>query len=150
MANKLTEVAIRFKPTPHFMFPGEGALPTQCNDLVFRLQPKEGIIQTLVAKQPGPRIRLQPVTMNFLYADTFGIEEPPRAYAWLLLDVMEGNQTLFARADWIEEAWRIVDPLVRKWEEEHPLRFPNYEAGSWGPRAADELLARDGRIWRQD
>lgn len=150
MAKKLTEVAIRFKPTPHFMFPGEGALPTLCNDLVFRLQPKEGIIQTLVAKQPGPRIRLQPVTMNFHYADTFGIEEPPRAYAWLLLDVMEGNQTLFARADWIEEAWRIVDPLVRKWEAEDPLGFPNYEAGSWGPRAADELLAKDGRIWRQD
>ena len=149
MGRKLTEVAIRFKPTPHFMFPGEGALPTQSNELVFRLQPKEGIIQTLMAKQPGPRIRLQPVTMNFLYADAFGIKEAPRAYAWLLLDVMEGNQTLFARADWIEEAWRIVDPLVHRWEAEAPHDFPNYEAGSWGPRAADELLARDGRVWRQ-
>jgi glucose-6-phosphate 1-dehydrogenase len=150
MARRLTEVAIRFKPTPHFMVPGEGALPTQCNELVFRLQPKEGIIQTLVAKQPGPRIRLQPVTMTFLYADAFGIQDPPRAYAWLILDVMEGNQTLFARADWIEEAWRIVDPLVRKWEEEPASGFPNYEAGSWGPRPADELLARDGRTWRRD
>jgi len=148
MSRKLTEVAIRFRPTPHFMFPGEGALPTRCNDLIFRLQPKEGIIQTLLAKQPGPQIRLQPVTMNFLYADAFGIENPPRSYAWLLLDVMEGNQTLFARADWIEEAWRIVDPLVRRWEEEPPGDFPNYAAGSWGPEAADQLLAREGRAWR--
>jgi glucose-6-phosphate 1-dehydrogenase len=150
MARKLTEVAIQFKPTPHFMFPVEEALPTQCNELVFRLQPREGIIQTLVAKQPGPQIRLQPVTMNFLYADAFGIEEPPRAYGWLLLDVMQGDQTLFARADWIEEAWRIVDPLVQRWEDEPAPEFPNYEAGTWGPRAADELLARDGRVWRQD
>jgi glucose-6-phosphate 1-dehydrogenase len=150
MARRLTEVAIRFKPTPHFMFPGEGALPTLCNELVFRLQPKEGIIQTLVAKQPGPRIDLQPVTMSFLYAEAFGIQEAPRAYAWLLLDVMEGNQTLFARADWIEEAWRIVDPLVGRWEEEPASDFPNYGAGSWGPPAADELLARDGRAWRED
>jgi glucose-6-phosphate 1-dehydrogenase len=150
LARRLTEVAIRFKPTPHFMFPRDGGLPTQCNDLVFRLQPKEGIIQTLVGKRPGPRLQLQPVTMTFLYADAFGIQDPPRAYAWLLLDVMEGNQTLFARADWIEEAWKIVDPLVRRWEEEPAPGFPNYEAGSWGPGAAEELLAREGRSWRQD
>jgi len=150
LAKRLTEVAIRFKPTPHFMFPGEGALPMLCNELVFRLQPKEGIIQTLVAKRPGPRIDLQPVTMTFLYADAFGIQQAPRAYAWLLLDVMEGNQTLFSRADWIEEAWRIVDPLVGKWAEEPASDFPNYEAGSWGPPAAGELLARDGRGWRED
>jgi glucose-6-phosphate 1-dehydrogenase len=150
MARQLTEVAIQFKPTPHFMFPEEGALPTQRHELVFRLQPKEGIIQTLVAKQPGPQIRLQPVTMNFLYADAFGIEEPPRAYGWLLLDVMEGDQTLFARADWIEEAWRIVDPLVQRWEDEPAPEFPNYGSGTWGPPAADELLAREGRAWRQD
>lgn len=149
MARRLTEVAIRFKPTPHFMFPREGGLPNQYNDLVFRLQPREGIIQTLVAKRPGPRIQLQPVTMTFLYADTFGIQDPPRAYAWLLLDVMEGNQTLFARGDWIEEAWKIVDPLVRKWEDNPAQGFPNYDAGSWGPRAAEELLGREGRSWRQ-
>lgn len=63
---------------------------------------------------------------------------------------MEGNQTLFARADWIEEAWKIVDPLVRRWEEDPAPEFPNYEAGRWGPGAADDLLAREGRSWRQD
>ncbi|HEX9810499.1 MAG TPA: glucose-6-phosphate dehydrogenase [Burkholderiales bacterium] len=147
MARKLMDVAIHFKPTPHLMFPvghdGVGG-----NILAFRLQPEEGIIQTFVGKQPGPGLSLQPVTMDFCYATTFGIEQPPRAYAWLLHDVMEGDQTLFARADWIYRAWEIVDPLIEHWASRQPHDFPNYAAGSWGPLAADGLLRADGREWK--
>jgi glucose-6-phosphate 1-dehydrogenase len=144
---KLTEVSIQFRPTPHLMFPTGGENP-ESHLLTFRLQPQEGILQRFVAKKPGPTLTLRPVTMNFGYADAFGIEEPPRSYAWLILDVMEGDQRLFARADWIHEAWSIVDRLVDYWGERQPRDFPNYAAGSWGPTEADRLLAREGRCWR--
>ena len=148
LTRKLTEVAIQFKPTPHLMFAVEGSRPRHQSTLVFELQPEEGIVQTLAAKQLGPELTLRPVTMDFRYAEAFGIEEPPRAYAWLLLDVMQGNQTLFARADWIDKAWEIVDPIVERWESEPPRDFPNYAAGAAGPEAAVELMRRDGRQWR--
>jgi glucose-6-phosphate 1-dehydrogenase len=148
LERKLTEVAIHFRPTPHLMFKLDDRNALSGNVLAFRLQPEEGILQQFVAKQPGPNIQLRPVTMNFGYATAFGVEEPPRAYAWLILDVMQGDQRLFARADWIYEAWSVVDPLVEHWESSDPPAFPNYEAGTWGPSAADELLARDGRSWR--
>jgi glucose-6-phosphate 1-dehydrogenase len=147
LARQLTEVAIHFKPTPHLMFPVDPR-QLQCNVLTFRLQPQEGIIQTFAAKQPGPDVRIVPVTMTFEYASAFGVERPPRAYAWLLLDAMEGDQTLFARSDWIRQAWRIVDPLLARWEAEAPRDFPNYAAGTAGPGSAEALLRRDGRAWR--
>ena len=148
LARKLTEVAIGFKPTPHMMFPLHGGHPGHGGVLVFRVQPDEGIVQTLAAKQPGPDLALSTVTMNFRYAEAFGVEEPPRAYAWLLLDVMQGDQTLFARADWIDKAWRLVDPIVERWAAEPALDFPNYAVGSQGPQAAESLIRRDGRRWR--
>ncbi|MBA3640492.1 MAG: glucose-6-phosphate dehydrogenase [Acidobacteria bacterium] len=148
MARKLTEVAIHFKPTPHLMFPGAADGPRHRSVLVFELQPDEGIEQTLAAKEPGPDLTLSSVKMKFRYAEAFGVEEPPRAYAWLLLDVMQGDQTLFARADWIDKAWQIIDPIVERWASEPPSNFPNYAAGSQGPPSADELMRRDGRRWR--
>ncbi len=148
LARKLTEVAVFFKPTPHLMFPLEEDRPIRKNVLVFRLQPQEGILQTFIAKQPGPDIRLTPVTSRFLYADAFGGGSPPRAYAWLLLDVMQGNQTLFARADWIDQAWSIVDPIVERHESGPPDDLPNYRAGTWGPDRSHDLLEREGRSWR--
>ena len=146
LPRKLTEVAIQFKPTPHLMFRGLGQ-PIHNSMLVFEVQPDEGIVQTLAAKQPGPDLSMSAVRMNFHYADAFGVEEPPRAYAWLLLDVMQGDQTLFARADWIDKAWQIIDPIVERFAKEGPS-IPVYSAGSSGPAAADELLRRDGREWR--
>jgi glucose-6-phosphate 1-dehydrogenase len=146
LARKLTEIVIHFKPTPHSMFEDDDGVP-RASQIAFRLQPEEGIIHSFLGKQPGPGLCIRPVRMNFLYADAFGVEEPPSAYAWLLLDIMHGDQTLFARADWIPRAWSIVDPLVQKWGTHPPADFPNYRAGSWGPAAADELLARDGRTW---
>ncbi len=145
---KLTEISIHFKPTPHLMFPIEAPERLQHNVLTFRLQPDEGILQTFLAKQPGPDICLRPVTMNFCYERTFGIEEPPSAYEWLLLDAMQGDQTLFPRSDWIYEAWSIVDPLIAQWEAQPFADLPNYAAGTWGPAAADALLQGDGRAWQ--
>jgi glucose-6-phosphate 1-dehydrogenase len=149
MPRKLTEVAIQFKPTPHAMFGQPQGRPRYRSVLAFELQPDEGIVQDVAAKQPGPDLEVQPVRMVFRYAEAFGVEEPPRAYAWLLLDVMQGDQTLFARADWIDKAWQIVDPIVQRWESEPPARFPNYAAGTAGPAEATELLAREGRRWRE-
>jgi glucose-6-phosphate 1-dehydrogenase len=147
MRRRLTEVVIQFKPTPHLMFPVDRA-QLHSNVLTFRLQPDEGIVQSFAAKRPGPDVTITPVTMSFSYASAFAIASPPRAYAWLLHDAMKGDQTLFARADWIDHAWRIVDPLIARWEEQAPRDFPNYAAGSWGPAAADGLLRCDGREWR--
>jgi len=83
-----------------------------------------------------------------LYEDAFGITSPPRAHGWPLLDVMEGDQTLFTGEDRIDQAWAIVYPLVSRLASHPPEGFPNYAAGSWGPESATELLARDGRHWR--
>jgi glucose-6-phosphate 1-dehydrogenase len=150
LARKFTEVAVFFKPTPHLMFASEGGHPHYQNVLTFRLQPEEGILQRYIAKRPGSEICLTPVNSRFLYADAFGISSPPRAYGWLLLDVMEGDQTLFAREDWIDQAWSIIDPVVSRLADNSPEDFPNYAAGSWGPEAAAELLERDGRRWKSD
>lgn len=147
LARKLTEVVVQFKPTRHRMFDLEVDGQRHASSLVFRVQPEEGILQTFAAKQPGPEISVTPVTSRFLYADAFGVESPPRAYAWLILDVMEGEQTLFAREDWVDQAWAIVDPVVAR--STAPDAVPDgYEAGSWGPPAAAELLARRDRSWR--
>jgi glucose-6-phosphate 1-dehydrogenase len=148
MTRTLTEVAIHFKPTPHFMFPAARQRPRHQSVLAFELQPNEGIVQTLAAKQPGPELAVTTVTMNFRYAEAFGIDEPPSAYAWLLLDAMQGDQTLFARADWVDQAWQVVDPVIEHWAAAPLPGFPNYAAGSAGPAAADELMTRDGRRWR--
>jgi glucose-6-phosphate 1-dehydrogenase len=148
MARALTEVAVHFKPTPYLLFPPHADRPAHRAVLTFEVQPNEGIVQTLAAKQPGPELAVRTVTMNFRYAEAFGVEEPPRAYAWLLLDAMQGDQTLFARADWIDRAWRIVDPVIQRWASDAPKDFPNYAAGSAGPAAAVRLIERDGRRWR--
>jgi glucose-6-phosphate 1-dehydrogenase len=146
LERKLTEVSIHFKPTPHLMFPIEDGTPG-CSVLAFRLQPEEGIIQSVAAKQPGPRVCIRRVRMTLMYADAFGVEKLAGAYAWLLNDVMCGDQTLFARADWIDRAWSVVDPVLQAWDATAPTDFANYAAGSWGPPAADALLARANRRW---
>ncbi|MEJ2615187.1 MAG: glucose-6-phosphate dehydrogenase [Ignavibacteriaceae bacterium] len=147
MSQKLTEITIRFKPTPHLMFPKNHDLDKKHNSLSFRLQPNEGIIYTFTAKQPGAELKLKHVNLNFEYATAFGIDEPPSAYQWLLFDAMKGDQTLFPRADWIYKAWSIIDPVVESWENKPWIKFPNYKSGSWGPDAANEMLKKDGWQW---
>jgi glucose-6-phosphate 1-dehydrogenase len=147
MERKLTEVTIHFKPTPHLMFPASAENGRLANVLAFRLQPNAGILQTFAAKQPGPDLKIRPVQMQFRYDEAFGVKDPPRAYAWLFLDAMQGDQLLFARADWIDHAWDVVDPLVTHWAENPPDEVPNYAAGTWGPPEAAALMARDQRRW---
>ncbi|MGE3539615.1 MAG: glucose-6-phosphate dehydrogenase [Candidatus Tectimicrobiota bacterium] len=148
LPRKCSEITIQFKPTPHLMFPLDHGAQLPCNFLTFCLQPNEGITYTFLAKQPGPDICLRPVTMHFRYDLTFGIERPPSAYEWLLHDAMQGDQTLFARSDWIYDAWALVDPVIAHWQNSAAAQAVPYAAGTWGPQAADALLNRDGRAWQ--
>ncbi len=148
LARKVSEITVHFKPTPHLMFSQQNPRPLQTNTLTFRLQPDEGIFHRFLAKQPGPELTLQPVTMRFRYDTAFCIDDLPGAYELLLLDEMQGDQTLFPRSDWIYKAWSIVDPLIRRQDANPPHDFPNYAAGAWGPAGADALLELDGRAWQ--
>jgi len=98
------------------------------------------------AKLPGPQMLLRPVDMRFTYQEGFAVPSPD-AYETLLWDVMNDDPTLFMRADQIEAAWRVLMPVIEAWAESIPRGFPNYAAGSAGPKAADELLAREGHAW---
>jgi len=129
------EVKIKFKATPHLMFPGEYKQKGNRNILSFQLQPNEAIIYTFLAKQPGGDLCLRPVTMNFNYAESFAVKKSPSAYQWLIWDAMKGDQTLFPRSDWIYHAWKLVDPIIKLWGQEPWLKFPNYAAGTDGPTA---------------
>jgi glucose-6-phosphate 1-dehydrogenase len=140
----VTEIAIQFRRAPHLVFRGQGLDP---NALVLNIQPEEGISICFHAKLPGQEMRLKHVAMDFRYRAAFGGGERS-AYATLLNDCMRGDATLFDRADGVETAWALVDPILEAWRGRAPA-FPNYAAGSWGPREADLLLERDGRHWRK-
>ena len=117
------------------------------NELVLHIQPDEGISLSFEAKVPGPVVRLGAVNMDFQYADYFGTT-PSTGYETLLYDCMMGDATLFQRADMVEAAWTVVQPILDVWKALPPRDFPNYAAGSWGPDAATELLRCEGREWR--
>jgi len=145
LAAGASAVTIQFNPVPHQAFEACQGDWLQ-NSLTIHIQPDQRITLRFQAKQPGAPFCMMPVEMRFNYADHF--ESPsPEAYETLLLNVMEGDATLFMRADQVEAAWRIVAPVLEAWREP-PDDFPNYRAGSWGPKCADQLLARDGRCWR--
>jgi glucose-6-phosphate 1-dehydrogenase len=142
-----THVVIQFRRAPFVLFrdtPVENLMP---NQLVLHIQPEEGISLRFAAKAPGPVMRLGGVDMNFEYADYFG-QQPSTGYERLLHDCMIGDQTLFQRADMVEAGWNVVSPVMDVWKALPPRNFPNYAAGTWGPKEADELLERDGRRWR--
>jgi glucose-6-phosphate 1-dehydrogenase len=143
---KASEVLIQFRPVPHQSFPSSAVRDMQPNAIAIRIQPDEGIVLKFQAKQPGQKLRLRPVEMDFNYRDAFR-EHQPEAYETLLLDVMQADASLFMRADQVEEAWSLVMPILETWEASPPEDFPNYAAGTWGPDAATSLLARDGRHW---
>ncbi len=147
LPRRATEVAIRFKPAPHLPFASTGVESVDPNLLVLRIQPDEGASLTFVAKVPGPQIDLRPVNMDFAYGTSF-LRSSPDAYERLLLDCLLGDATLFIRWDEVERAWEIMDPLVERWKHDD-RGLALYEAGSWGPVEADELLAREGRTWRR-
>ncbi len=145
LKKKKSSITIQFKPVSHQLFPCEVTNSTP-NVLVINIQPRMGIMLGMQAKQPGLRMLLNNVNMNFDYDSSF-MAQSPEAYETLLLDVMQGDSTLFMRADQVEAAWKIIMPVLEYWENNPAADFPNYEAGSWGPRQAEELLARDGRSW---
>jgi glucose-6-phosphate 1-dehydrogenase len=144
LAHPHTEVAILFKRAPHMVFRGEDS---ETNSLVLNIQPEEGISLSFGAKTPGAQMHIRPVTMDFEYKNTFGGSTRP-AYATLINDCIRGDATLFDRADSVEAAWALVDPILKAWESASAPPFPNYPAGSSGPRAADDLTGSDGRQWR--
>ncbi|HZG67886.1 MAG TPA: glucose-6-phosphate dehydrogenase, partial [Herpetosiphonaceae bacterium] len=143
LPKRVSEIAIQFKPVPHLLF--ESCMP---NVLAIRIQPDEGIALQFDAKVPGAQMRQRPVLMEFRYGTSFGVP-PVEAYQRLLLDVMLGDSTLFARRDEVEAAWCIVGPILDAWESTPSDDFPNYEAGSWGPAAADALLDSEDWRWRR-
>jgi len=147
LAARSTQVMIQFRRAPFVLFrdtPVENLMP---NQLVLHIQPEEGISLRFAAKVPGPVMRLGPVDMNFAYADYFG-QQPNTGYERLLHDCMIGDPTLFQRADMVEAGWCVVSPILDVWKALPPRNFPNYAAGTWGPKEADDLLERDGRRWR--
>jgi glucose-6-phosphate 1-dehydrogenase len=148
LATRATEIAIQFRRAPFVLFretPVEHLMP---NLLVMHIQPEEGISLRFGAKIPGPIVRVGSVDMDFQYTDYFG-SEPSTGYERLLYDCMIGDATLFQRADMVEAGWSVVQPILDVWKALPPRNFPNYPAGLWGPKEADELIKRDGRSWHQ-
>src|SRR5256714_558547 len=147
LPGRSTSIVIQFRRAPFVLFrdtPVENLMP---NQLVLHIQPEEGISLRFAAKVPGPAMRLGAVNMKFEYADYFG-SQPSTGYERLLHDCMIGDQTLFQRADMVEAGWCVVSPLLDVWKALPPRNFPNYAAGTWGPRDAEDLMERDGRHWR--
>ncbi len=147
LPKRTTEIAIQFKMPPRQLFAGVAQGDLIPNTLVLRIQPGDGIGLRILAKGPGASIQLRPVTMDFLYGTSFDADVP-EAYERLVLDCLLGDSTLFARRDEVETTWAIFDGVLRK-EQSDQLPCQPYEAGSWGPAAADELIERDGRHWRR-
>src|SRR5579872_3122095 len=148
MPKRITEIAMQFKEAPHLPFRKAEVETPGGNVLALQIQPDEGVTLHFDAKVPGPSMRIRAVEMDFNYGETFGVSDAS-PYERLILDCMKGDQTLFDRADGVEAAWAIVDPILTAWASDKDVKFPNYDAGTWGPAVADELLARDGRSWRR-
>ncbi len=145
LARQASEIAIQFRAVPHRSFPPESALDWQSARLVMSIQPDEGVVLRFQAKQPGPKVHLRSVEMQFNYQDAFALRSP-EAYETLLWDIMKNDPTLFMRADQVEAAWRLLMPVLDVWAEAPPSDFPNYAAGTWGPEDAQGLLAH-GHSW---
>ena len=151
LPKRVTDIAIRFNSVPHSLFKamsdGEQIETARPNVLVLRIQPEEGISLRFSSKQPGAGMTLRPVSMDFNYGSSFGVRTPA-AYETLLLDAMLGDATLYTRQDMVEASWSVVQPILDTWEARPDDPFPNYDAGTWGPKASDEMLARRGHTWR--
>lgn len=148
LPKRVSEVAIQFRTAPLAMFrkatEGAEAIP---NVLILRIQPEEGISLRFASKRPGTGMQIRPVSMDFNYGSSFG-ERSPSAYETLLLDAITGDATLYTRQDMVEASWTAVQPILDYWSTQK-FAFPNYAAGTWGPVAADEMLARWGHVWRR-
>jgi glucose-6-phosphate 1-dehydrogenase len=146
LPKRVSEIAIQFNEAPLQIFNHNEDFRAP-NLLILRIQPEEGISLKFVSKRPGAGMTLRPVSMDFNYGSSFG-ERSPEAYETLLLDAMIGDATLYTRQDMVEASWTVVDAIQKAWDATK-FDFPNYAAGSWGPAAADEMLARRGHCWRK-
>jgi glucose-6-phosphate 1-dehydrogenase len=145
MAEKTSSVTIQFSPVPHSTFPMEktgGLLP---NRLTINIQPHMDIAFRFITKKTGLEMDMQPADMVFDYDKSPA--QSPDGYETLLLDAMRGDATLFMRADQVEEAWDVITPVLEVWESRSSSDFANYAAGTWGPEAAETLIARNGNVW---
>ncbi len=148
LAKRDTEIVVQFRDVPLKLFPGADPGDVPPNRLVLQIQPNEAVRIEFVAKAPGPKVETTPVSMDFRYADKFKLAGST-GYETLLYDVLIGDPMLFSRADQIEAGWRVVQPLLDAWSKKSASPPETYVAGSSGPEAADELLARDGRAWHE-
>jgi len=148
LAGRATEIAIQFKRAPFQLFRDTPVENLEANRLVLSIQPEEGLSLRFGAKIPGPIMHMGAVEMKFNYVDYFG-RMPSTGYERLIYDCMTGDATLFQRADMVEAGWSVITPILDVWKALPPRSFPNYRSGSWGPKEADDLLARDGRAWRR-
>lgn len=146
LAKHLTQVVIRFKRTPLMLFGEKVHNEAGPNAVILNIQPEESITILIRAKKPGPAVVVDSIPLGFDYAQ-FGDLSAATGYETLLHDCMIGDMTLFHREDSVDASWEIVNPVLDVWSALPPRDFPDYEAGSWGPAAADRLLARDGREW---
>ena len=146
MAAKKTEIVIYFKPTPHCLF-RQHAKGQKPNQIVINVQPDEGIRLRFEGKVPGSGLKMKEVVMDFDYVEQWKTE-PPDGYATLLHDAIRGDQTLFKHRDEIQCAWDAVQPVLDYWADHPQDDLPNYSAGTWGPPAADLMMQREGRYWR--
>lgn len=142
-----SEVRVQFRRTPHVLFAAHCGPKLDANALTLRLQPDEGISLRFNGKVPGTSLQVRPVRMNFGYNTEFGAYTP-EAYERLLLEAMAGDATLFIRRDEVETAWGIVDSIRKGWEGKALSNREFYSAGTWGPVAAEDLLAQTGHVWR--
>jgi glucose-6-phosphate 1-dehydrogenase len=146
LARRTTQISIQFRRPPLLLFQDAGVEQIDPNRLDILIQPEEAICFSIKAKRPGAAIELSNVKLDFSYHDIGGLP-PGTGYERLLYDVTIGDATLFHRADIVESSWRIAAPVLDVWATLPARDFPNYAAGTWGPAAAAELLARDGRRW---
>ncbi|MGH3261675.1 MAG: glucose-6-phosphate dehydrogenase, partial [Trebonia sp.] len=147
LARKLTEIAVILRPVPHVALQSSGSVGIQANQIVFTLQPDEGVSVSIGAKIPGTRMRIRPVNMEFRYGTSF-LSQSPEAYERLILDAMRGDASLFTRNDEIEALWGIIDPILEAWETDTTSPLAQYASGSPGPAAADDLVGGDSG-WRR-
>ncbi len=147
MTGRMSEIVITFKQIPHSIFDA-AAGRIESNQLIIRLQPDEGVKQSLMIKDPGPGgMRLRNVSLDMSFAEAFAARNAD-AYERLLLDVIRNNQTLFMRRDEVEAAWKWIDPILKAWDETGQ-KVQGYTAGTWGPSQSIALIERDGRTWHE-
>jgi len=144
---RASSIYVQFKDVPQILFNRESKVPA--NALIIRIQPDEGFSFDVMTKRPGLDLVLQPVRMNLSYQAAFGAGASPDGYERLLLDVMDGDHTLFISAPFVEKSWEFVQGILDSWKDGARVPIVEYPAGSWGPKEADELIGSAGRVWHE-